>query len=178
MSKVVEKVVANRLNTHLLSHNLLETTQSAYRKHHSVETALLKVHNDILQAVDNKKVVLLVLLDLSAAFDTIDHDILLHTLRHDFGVRGVALRWFQSYLHDRRQAVIFNGSSSETMDLNFGVPQGSVLGPLLFALTLLPSVVLLNIMVLRFTSMLMNIHRYTHHVIQTSPAVKKMLSIS
>ena len=96
--------------------------------------ALLKVHNDIWQAVHNKKVVLLVLLDLSAAFDTIDHDILLHTLRHDFGVREVALRWFQSYLHDRRQAVIFNGSSSETMDLNFGVPQGSVLGPLLFAL--------------------------------------------
>ena len=99
VSKVTEKVVARRLNVHLSKNQLRECQQSAYRKFHSVETALLKVHNDIMCAVDSKKAVLLVLLDLSAAFDTIDHNVLIRRLTSNFGIQGSALSWFQSYLH-------------------------------------------------------------------------------
>ncbi|XP_038049729.1 uncharacterized protein LOC119723237 [Patiria miniata] len=113
MSKVVERVVAARLNAHLIQHNLRDNLQSAYTKFHSVETALVKVHNDIMLAVDNKRVVLLVLLDLSAAFDTVDHKILLHRLQYHFGVQGSALSWFRSYLQDRSQAVNISGELSD-----------------------------------------------------------------
>ncbi|XP_038061112.1 uncharacterized protein LOC119731897 [Patiria miniata] len=113
MSKVVERVVATRLNAHLIQHNLRDNLQSAYTKFHSVETALVKVHNDIMLAVDNKRVVLLVLLDLSAAFDTVDHKILLHRLQYHFGVQGSALSWFRSYLQDRSQAVNISGELSD-----------------------------------------------------------------
>ena len=93
MSKIVEKVVASRLNTHIvwLKTPFLEPSQSAYRKHHSTETALLRVQNDILQAIDIKKCMVLLLLDVSAAFDTIDHEILLQRLRVSGGVCGTAL---------------------------------------------------------------------------------------
>ena len=116
---------------------LLEPLQSAYKQHHSTETALLLVHNDILTALDSGQIVLLVLLDLSAAFDTIDHEILLKRLS-DLGIKGTPLKWLCSYLTDRFQSVTVNGKMSLAQLLRFGVPQGSVLGPLLFTIYISP----------------------------------------
>ena len=114
--------------------HLHEPFQSAYRVNHSTETALLKVQNDILQALDSQQVAVLVLLDLSAAFDTIDHCILLQRLSHDFAIKGNALKWFHAYLTDRTQAVSIDTEKSSQQVLRFGVPQGSVLGPKLFGM--------------------------------------------
>ena len=133
VSKLLERVVAGRLSKHMDTHALHEPFQSAYKPHHSVESALVRVHSDILQAMDRQRVVVLVLLDLSAAFDTIDHRVLLHRLSRDLGVAGTALRWFQSYLEDRTQSVTIQNACSAPRDLCFGVPQGSVLGPQLFS---------------------------------------------
>ena len=138
LSKVIEKIVAARLRTHLEVNKLWCKMQSAYRPFHSTKSALLCVQNDILSSLNNKKMVTLVLLDLSAAFDTIDHEKLLHRLETRFGINGTALDWFRSYLSNRSQAVRINNSSSKKMYLNFGVPQGSVLGPILFTLHVAP----------------------------------------
>ena len=105
--------------------------QSAYKKHHSTESALLKVKNDILLNMDAQKVTLVALLDLSAAFDTVRHDILLDRLRSRLRVTDQALNWFTSYLSDRTQRVAGNGGLSDSFPLAQGVPQGSCLGPLL-----------------------------------------------
>ena len=106
--------------------------QSAYKQNHSTESALLKVKNDILLNMEAQKVTLLVLLDLSAAFDTVRHDTLLYRLKLRFGVDGKALEWFASYLADRTQRVTVNDGLSHTFPLRQGVPQGSCLGSLLF----------------------------------------------
>ena len=90
-----------RLTDCLCDNDLNESLQSAYKKHHSCETALLRVQNDILKSIDNKQCVVLLLLDLSAVFDTVDHKILLQRLRSRLGTRGKALAWLQSYLTDR-----------------------------------------------------------------------------
>ena len=107
------------------------------RKLHSTEIALIRVHNDIAIASDQKTSVILLLLDLSSAFDTVDHCILSRLSRR-FGIGGRALEWFQSYLGDRTQFVNINGSTSERRVLQFGVRQGSVLGSLLFSLCTSP----------------------------------------
>ena len=133
LSKVLERIVLKQFLQHLQSHSLLETFQSAYQKCHSTETALLRVVNDLLQASDRGCVSILSLLDLSAAFDTIDHDILITRLSGIFGCSGVVLEWFISYLSCRTQSV-FVGHESTPSVLKCGVPQGSVLGPLLFTL--------------------------------------------
>ena len=119
---------------HLSTNNLLVPVQSAYRAHHSTETALLRVMNDLLLAVEDGDAVMLTLLDFSSAFDTIDHSILLHRLEHTFGIKAVALQWFTSYITGRRQAVSIAGVTSAFILLLFGVAQGSVLGPLIFVL--------------------------------------------
>ena len=111
-----------------------EKLQSAYKKLHSTGTALLRVHDDVLRTVDRGCTVVLLLLDLSAAFDTVDHSLLLHRLNTQFGIKGKLLAWFRSYLTDRSQFVSINGSNSSHSDLMFGVPQGSVLGPILYLL--------------------------------------------
>ena len=121
VSKVLERVVAKQLQNYLTVNNLHEPQQSAYRKHHSTETAPLCVQNDIVQAIDGKKSVILVLLDLSAAFDTIDHSVLLHRLQHDLGITGTALKWLDSYLSDRTQTVKISDSFSTKQKLLFGV---------------------------------------------------------
>ena len=132
LSKLIERIVAARITEHMVTNNLHELWQSSYKKFHSCETALIKVQNDILQAVDGKKCVLLVLLDLSAAFDTVDHEKLLETLAQRIGLAGTALKWFKNYLSDRIQSVIIDGIESNIWKMLFGVPQGSVLGPILF----------------------------------------------
>ena len=104
----------------------------------STETALLRIQDHINRGLDAGVGSLLVLLDLSAAFDTIDHTILLERLEAVAGIRGAALAWLRSYLHDRTQSVIINGVRSTTVDLSTGVPQGSVLGPLLFLVYVIP----------------------------------------
>lgn len=129
LSKILEKVVDARLEHHLSINNLHEPSQSAYRKYHSTETALLKVQNDITDALDKGNVSLLVLLDLSAAFDTLDHQTLLQRFKGHFGIDGNALAWISSYLNDRYQTVVINGDLSTPVLLKYGVPQGSVLGP-------------------------------------------------
>ena len=134
MSKVIERIVAEQVTRHLNISNLMPPLQSAYRCHHSTETAVVKVLSDILDAVDTGKVTLLGFLDLSAAFDTVDHGILLRRLQTSFGIDGMALEWIGSFLTGRTQAVAFQGVTSAYKLLRFGVPQGSVLGPLLFLL--------------------------------------------
>ena len=134
VSKLIEKTVAIQLKKYIEINCLGETLQSAYKKFHSTETALLKVHNNILTAVDSNRIVILLLLDLSAAFDTVDHAILLHRLEVRFGIKQKALAWFKSYLMNRSQSVSLRGSDSAPRDLLHGVPQGSVLGPLLYLL--------------------------------------------
>ena len=134
LSKSIEKVASVRVLDHLHDNDLEECMQSAYKKHHSCETALVLVQNDILRSLDDNRSVLLLLLDLSAAFDTVDHSILLDRLSSRFGIRGSALAWFKSYLEERTQFVSIDGTSSSLSDLMCGVPQGSVLGPLLYVL--------------------------------------------
>ena len=100
--------------------------QSAYRKFHSTETALLRVHNDISVSLDKGHVTALTLLDLSAAFDTIDHNTLTNRLAEGYGVSGMALAWFKSYLCGRHQKIKIDKSFSDSSLLEHGVPEGSV----------------------------------------------------
>ncbi|KAJ0000369.1 hypothetical protein NQD34_012211 [Periophthalmus magnuspinnatus] len=98
LAKILEKVVSSQLHHHLKSNNLYEKFQSGFRPSHSTETALIRVTNDLMRASDSGSISLLILLDLSAAFDTVDHHILLHRLQHYTGLSGTALHWFHSYL--------------------------------------------------------------------------------
>ena len=133
VSKITERAVFDQVYAHVMNNELFPELQSAYSKSHSTETALVKIVNDILLDMNRQHVSLLVLLDLSAAFDTVDHIILLRRLETSFGVTGDALKWIASYLSARSQRVMINGVLSDRFDLSFGVPQGSCLGPLLFS---------------------------------------------
>ena len=135
ISKLIEKVVAKQLNNYIDSEGLSNVNQSAYRRLHSTESALLKIHNDIAALMDSGKAVALTLLDLSAAFNTIDHDILFNFLRDWFGVDGTVLRWIKSYRLNRKQKVKLGNSFSDAFSLPYGMPQGSVLAP-----SVLPSI--------------------------------------
>lgn len=138
LSKILERVVSSQLTNYLTSNNLLPRLQSAYRRFYSVETAILRVFNDILAAIDDHQDVVLVLLDLSSAFDTIDHLLLLERLQKRYGIDKTVLKWLGSYLEDRTQAVRIKDVSSPEEKVLYGVPQGSVLGPLMFALFFAP----------------------------------------
>ena len=144
LSKVLEKVVLGQLLDYLNKHELIPHSQSAYRPFHSTETALIKVTSDILTGLDGGNVSLLTLLDQSAAFDTIDHVTLLERLRTVYGISGPALAWFGSYLSGRTQAVLVDGQVSAPAPLSFGVPQGSVLGPVLFIMYTKPLINLIQ----------------------------------
>ena len=134
LSKMLERVVSKQLVNYLNINKLFPDRQSAYRAFHSTETVLADVLSDILLAIDSGNLSLLSLLDLSAAFDTVDHDILLQRLHLSFGMSSTALEWMTSYLTGRQQCVRHAGSSSTATFLTCGVPQGSVLGPILFLL--------------------------------------------
>ena len=135
LSKLTERIVKNRLMDHLSSYKLLNSFQSAYLKSHSTETALLSVHDHIIRAMSLQQITCLCLLDLSAAFDTIDHSILIHRLTSWFGINGSVLSWLKSYvLSNRSFYVNLTGTKSSIFQLLYGVPQGTVLGPLLFIL--------------------------------------------
>ena len=138
ISKLVERVVASQLNDHVSLNGLENVRQSAYKLGHSTESALLSIKNDVHLAFAKGEATAVVLLDQSAAFDTIDHDTLLNSLSSWFGVSGVVLDWFKSYLSDRVQCIKIGSILSDAKKLLYGVPQGSVLGPILFSLYTTP----------------------------------------
>ena len=134
ISKILERVVAVQLQTHLDEAGLMTPFQSVYRKHHSTESAHLNIHNDILLNMAKGSLTVLTLLDLSTMFNTIDHTILLDRLNLYYGISELALGWFKSYLSGRTHSVKVGCTLSHPAALQYGVPQGSVLGPILFSL--------------------------------------------
>ena len=132
LSKTIERTVLVQANDHMDRIKAHTPNQSGYKPYHSCETLLLKVTNDIFTNLDNSKCTIAVLLDLSAAFDTVDHDELLSILWSQLGFRGTVFQWFENFLGGRKQAVSVNGYKSELKSNRYGVPQGSVVGPFLF----------------------------------------------
>ena len=133
ISKLLEKYVASQIRQYMDSNDLFDVVQNAYRPGHSCKTVFVRIQDNILHSLDNLNTVILVLLDLSAAFDTVDHRLLLDKL-HEIGIRDNAHIWMQSYLSQRRQAVKVDNVTSKSVDLCFGVPQDSVFGPLFFTI--------------------------------------------
>ncbi len=130
-SKIFEKIVSLRLTNYFESNKLLSKVQFGFRKNHSTVHPLLKFTNFLAKANNSKQFSISIFCDLRKAFDTCDHSILLSKLSH-YGVRGVELDWFRNYLTNRKQFVSINGQSSSLLEICIGVPQGSILGPLLF----------------------------------------------
>ena len=116
-SKLIEKAVAHQLTSYILNNDLGEVFQSAYKKLHGTETALLRVQNDIMRTIDSRCSVIIVLLDLSAAFDTVDHSILLQRLSCRFGIKGKALSWFKSYLTNRQPVCPGSGAKGPLVEI-------------------------------------------------------------
>ena len=131
ISKIYERVVFDQIYDYLQSNKLFYSNQYGFRRKHSTETAGLELFDRALKDVDQQNDPFAIFLDLSKAFDTIDHSILLRKLKH-YGIHGTALRWFESYLTDRIQYVFYENIKSRPMRITTGVPQGSILGPLLF----------------------------------------------
>ena len=131
--KIIEKIMHIRLYAFLERHNILFQNQFGFRKNNSTIYALAQITEMIKVSIDSGKYGCGIFIDLRKAFDTVNHEILLNKLEH-YGIRGNILKWFQSYLSNRKQYVSVNGHSSDLLDITCGVPQGSVLGPLLFLL--------------------------------------------
>ncbi len=138
VSKVIEWVVAKQLVDYAESNHLSGKFQSAYRQYHSTETSLTSFANDILMALDQKQAIFLVLLDLSANFDTVNHRVLPKPLETKVSLRDNALDWVRSYLSQCQQHVSIGGGKSSSQKLKLGVPQLSVLGLILFSIYILP----------------------------------------
>ena len=134
ISKLTERVVHTRINAYLSTNDLHVPSQFGYKRHHSCETFLLKLIDDILVTIDSKLGVVVLIIDLSAAFDTVDHTVLLNLLQSKFHITGSALLWLKSFLSGRTQRVKIGDSLSSSLTGLYGVPQGSILGPLLFNL--------------------------------------------
>ena len=131
ISKIFERVMYNRIEHFLEEHDSIYELQFGFRKNYSTNHALLSIVESIRKNLDNKTYSCRVFVDLEKAFDTVNHTILLSKLNH-YGIRGESLEWFRSYLTNRKQCSTINGSSSEYSKISCGVPQGSILGPLLF----------------------------------------------
>ena len=129
--KIMERHVAEQLQHHMNDNKINMVFQSAYRANHSTETALIRIHNDVTQALDQNTDVILILLDLKSAFDCLNHTIMINRLR-EIGISGDMLKWFESYLSGWTYSVKINQEYSNPVTSLHGVPQGSVLGPLLF----------------------------------------------
>lgn len=138
LSKILEKIVCSQIEKYITDNNLDEIYQSGYKKGHSVETALTKILNDIYVSKEKKRFTALCLIDLSAAFDTIDHDILFKILENKLKIIGPALNWLKSFMTGRKQSVCINDSISSKLKINYGVPQGTLLGPKIFSMYMLP----------------------------------------
>ena len=132
-SKIFEKLVYKRLYNYITKLDILIPNQYGFRPSHSASMALLDLYDKLSENIENRKYVIGIFIDLQKAFDTVNHDILLKKLHH-YGIRGIALKWFSNYLSDRTQYVSINNVSSDLKSICCGVPQGSILGPLLFLL--------------------------------------------
>ena len=132
LDQLIQRVVFRRLDEHMRLHNLHIKYQHGYKKYHSPETLLVHLIDDVLLVLDRGSGVILLLIDLSAAFDTVDIDLMLQVLESEIGITGLASQWFNSFLRDRKQRVLIENTLSETSSVHLGVPQGSVLGPVLF----------------------------------------------
>lgn len=130
-SKILEKIIARRLVNYLEKYNFLSSSQHGYRSNHSTESALLQFVSNVNKFLDERYYVVGLFLDLSKAFDSLDHKILVHKLSN-IGIRGSPLHLFHSYISNRKQAVFCNNVYSSTKIISSGVPQGSVLGPIPF----------------------------------------------
>ena len=131
--KLLEKLMYNRLIRFLDKHNVLYDKQFGFRSKHNTDHAILSIPDKIQKAIEERNYSCGIFLHFSKAFDTVNHKILLSKLEH-YGIRGIANDWFKSYLTDRQQVVMVNNVTSEKCGLTYGIPQGSVLGPLLFLL--------------------------------------------
>ena len=131
INKIIEKLMFTRLQNFLETNNCIYKLQFGFRAKHSTNHAILSITQKIQEAINNDKLAIGIFIDLQKAFDTVNHSILLEKLNH-YGVKGIANKWFESYLNNRKHFVTINGINSDKTDIKHGVPQGSVLGPLLF----------------------------------------------
>ena len=137
LSKILEKIVNNQIISYLNTYDLLDRRQNAFRKNHSTETTLLSLFADLYKSLDSNLPIQLILLDLSAAFDTIDFDILIERLR-SIGIWKVPIKWFSNFIRGRSFSIKINETLSQPYAIKYGVPQGSTLSPILFSIYLLP----------------------------------------
>ena len=132
-SKIIERLMYNRLLNFINRHKIFNQNQFGFRNNHSTCMTLVILVENLVDALDNRNCAVGIFLDFQKAFDTVDHGIILDKL-YCYGIRGIAHDWFVSYLSNRQQSVIYNGYESELKVMRCGVPQGSILGPMLFLL--------------------------------------------
>ena len=175
ISKLIEKAALLQISTFFEGQNLLPTYQSAYCKHHSTETAVLNICDEILENAEHNKLTAMVCLDLSAAFDTVNHSILKSVMEHYFGLKDTALKWLSSYISNRQFSVKIGNSLLHSHTINFSVPQGRILGPVLFSyyVSTLPEVIKQNsdTIILGYA----DDHAFTHAFTQKDTLVKQIV---